>query len=438
MWTYLPDILSRPVPRYTSYPTAMEFSDDVGAADVSAAFDQIAADTPVSFYVHIPFCEKICSYCGCNTGASGRRQRLADYLTALEAEIVMTARRLGGRGKVKRISFGGGSPNALSPLEFIRLLDRIITLFAVHDPNISIEIDPRGFTKDWAQVIAATGVRRVSLGVQSFAPHVQQAMGRIQPAADIEAAMVALRNCGVDQVNFDLMFGLPQQSLQDLDETLDATIRLAPSRIALFGYAHLPALLPRQRRIDGGSLPDHELRFLQAHRGYQRLREAGYMAVGFDHFAMPDDPLAEAARQGRVRRSFQGFTDDDAAVMIGLGSSAISQFPDLIVQNEKRSGVYRDAMMAGGGDMVRGVRVDGDERARGAIIRDLLCRGEAQIGPRYLYEARNALVEYEALGLLRWKRDLLVIAPYALPYSRLIASEFDKKRGAITGQFAFA
>ena len=232
MWTYHPDLLARPVPRYTSYPTAMEFAEDVGADYYARALDGIESATPISLYAHIPFCEQICWYCGCNTGAAGRKQRLTDYLVALGSEIAIVAKRLGGRGRVGRIAFGGGSPNAIAPVEFVRLLDRMLTVFDATRPEISIEVDPRGFTSEWALVLAASNVTRVSLGVQTFAPHLQQAIGRVQPLADIERAMAALRLRGIDAINFDLMYGLPGQSVADLDATLDETIRLAPSRIA--------------------------------------------------------------------------------------------------------------------------------------------------------------------------------------------------------------
>jgi oxygen-independent coproporphyrinogen-3 oxidase len=438
MWTYLPELLARPVPRYTSYPTAMEFVEGFGAAEYEQALADVGADQPVSLYVHIPFCDQICWYCGCNTGAAGRKQRLSDYLRALEREIARVAKSLNGRGKVARISFGGGSPNAVSQVDFVRLVDRIMTLFHCQSPDISVEIDPRHFADGWVSVMAMTGVRRVSFGVQSFAPHVQAAIGRVQPLEMIEESVRSLRAHGISEVNFDLMFGLPEQSLADMDESLAQTIRLAPSRISLFGYAHLPDLLPRQRRIDASHLPDHALRFEQAALGYQRLTAAGYVAVGFDHFALPHDPLAIAAAEGRVRRNFQGFTDDQAEVLIGMGASAISQFPNLIVQNEKRSGVYRDQMAADDSVVVRGVRLEDDDRRRGTIIRDILCHSHARIDARYRDEARDVLALYESQGLLSWDGDRLDIADHALPYRRLIASEFDRKRGAITGQYAFA
>ena len=431
MWSYYPDLLAKPVPRYTSYPTAVEFTGGVGAADYADALDRIDAGTPVSLYVHIPYCDQICWYCGCNTGAANRKQRLADYLGALRGEIAMVAKRLGGRARVRRIAFGGGSPNAIAPVDFVRLLDRILTVFDSCAPDISIEIDPRGFTSEWALVLAASHVTRVSMGVQTFAPHIQQAIGRVQPLADIESAVAALRLRGIEAINFDLMYGLPGQSLRDLDDTLDEAIRLAPSRVALFGYAHLPAMIPRQRRIDASRLPDHELRFEQAERGYERLTAAGYVPIGFDHFALPDDPLAAAARAGRVGRNFQGFTEDDAPVLLGFGASAISQFPHLIVQNEKRPGAYRDRIGEGRLAADRGVPVDAGQRERGRRIRDLLCRGRTDIEGSRVGAVRRAMSDFERRGVIAWEGPQVVIRECGLPYARHIAAQFDSVRGPI-------
>ncbi|QCB55646.1 oxygen-independent coproporphyrinogen III oxidase [Sphingopyxis sp. PAMC25046] len=431
MWSYHPDLLAKPVPRYTSYPTAMEFTGDVGADDYARALDAIEAATPISLYVHIPFCEQICWYCGCNTGAAGRKQRLADYLVALRAEIALVAKRLGGRGRVQRIAFGGGSPNAIAPVELVRLLDRILTVFDAHRPEVSIELDPRGFSAEWALVLAAARVTRVSLGVQTFAPHVQQAIGRIQPLSHIERVVAALRLRDIDAINFDLMYGLPGQSLTDLDATLDDTIRLEPSRIALFGYAHLPDMIPRQRRIDASGLPDLRLRFEQAEHGYQRLTDAGYIPVGFDHFARPGDPLAVAAAEGRVSRNFQGFTDDDAPVLLGFGASAISRFSDLIVQNEKRAGPYRDMVGEGRLAAVRGVSIDDSQRMRGKNIRDILCAGRTHVGPERGERIRDVLADYELRGVVEWEAGDLVIRDEGLPYARHVAAQFDSVRGTI-------
>ena len=221
--------------------------------------------------------------------------------------------------------------------------------------------------------------------------------------------MAGLRLRDIDAINFDLMYGLPGQTLADLDETLDETIRLAPSRISLFGYAHLPNMIPRQRQIDASDLPDHELRFEQARRGYERLTDAGYVPVGFDHFALPGDALAAAAKQGRVNRNFQGFTEDDATVLVGFGASAISRFPDLIVQNEKKAGAYRDIIGEGRLASARGVRLSEDEQRRAHHIRELLCLGKTKLDSDEHLAVRETLADYERRGIIGWDKSELVI-----------------------------
>ncbi|MFN3819014.1 oxygen-independent coproporphyrinogen III oxidase [Blastomonas sp.] len=431
MWTYHPDLLGKPVPRYTSYPTAADFVEGVGAEHYGRALDAMECATPLSLYVHIPYCDQICWYCGCNTGAANRKHRLTDYLTALRAEIAMVAKRLGGRGRVRHIAFGGGSPNAIAPVEFVRLLDRIMTVFDCIEPEISIEVDPRNFTLEWARVLASSQVSRVSMGVQTFAPHIQAAIGRVQPLEDIEQAVTGLRMRGIDAINFDLMYGLPGQHLDDLDATLDQTIRLAPSRIALFGYAHLPDMIPRQKRIDASDLPDDRERFAQAAFGYQKLTAAGYVPIGFDHFALPGDPLAAAAREGRVNRNFQGFTHDGATSLLGFGASAISILPGLIVQNEKNAGPYRNMVSTGLLAATRGVAPDADDTLRANIINAILCQGKVALPEQFLPTARAALSEFEQRGLLFWEDDMLVLAQGSEPYARVIAAQFDGYRGAI-------
>ena len=402
MWPYHPELLAKPVPRYTSYPTAVEFHSGCGSVDHIQALSALPSGTPLSLYVHIPYCHSICWYCGCNTGAAGKAQRLTAYLDALESEFALIGRLLGGRGKVRRIAFGGGSPNAITTIEFVRLLDRITTIFDAGTPEISVELDPRGFTSEWALALAASDVGRVSLGVQTFAPHVQEAIGRIQ------------------------MYGLPNQSLQDLNETLTQAIELQPSRVSLFGYAHMPDMIPRQRRIDGDNLPNEELRFEQSELGYQRLTEAGYVAIGFDHFALPTDSLAIAAAEGRVHRNFQGFTDDPNEVLLGFGASAISSLPGLLVQNEKNVGRYRSMVSSDKVAAVRGVTRDEEAKKRGAIISSLLCQGQVDAEAASMLPDANMLDIFEEMGLI-WHRDnKLVITEAGRPYARHIACLFDQ------------
>ncbi len=428
MWPYHPELLAKPVPRYTSYPTAVEFNDGFGADEYIQALRDMPSGTPLSLYVHIPYCQSICWYCGCNTGAAGKIQRLTAYLDALESEIALIGRLLSGRGKVRRIAFGGGSPNAITTIEFVRLLDRITTIFDAGTPEISVELDPRGLTSEWALAMAASNIGRVSLGVQTFAPHVQEAIGRVQPLADIEKSVSALRLRGIDAINFDLMYGLPKQSLQDLDDTLAQAIQLKPNRISLFGYAHMPDMIPRQRRIDGDSLPDAELRFAQSALGFERLTKAGYIAIGFDHFALPADPLAIAAAEGRVNRNFQGFTDDPNDVLLGFGASAISSLPGLLVQNEKNVGRYRSMVSSDKVAVVRGVALDNEAQKRGAIISSLLCQGQVDAAAASMLPQATMLHIFEEKGLIIRRDGKLVITETGRPYARHIASCFDQFR----------
>ena len=428
MWPYHPELLTKPVPRYTSYPTAVEFEGGVGADEYVQALSDLPSGTPLSLYVHIPYCQSICWYCGCNTGAAGKTHRLTAYLDALESEFALVGRLLGGRGKVRRISFGGGSPNAITTVEFVRLIDRITTVFDAGTPEISVELDPRGFTPEWALAMAASNVDRVSLGVQTFAPHVQEAIGRIQPLTDIEKSLSALRLRGIDSINFDLMYGLPKQTLPDLYETLNQAIDLQPSRVSLFGYAHMPDMIPRQRRIDGDSLPDARLRFEQSELGYQRLTEAGYVAIGFDHFALPTDSLAIAAAEGRVRRNFQGFTDDPNETLLGFGASAISSLPGLLVQSEKNVGRYRSMVSADKVAAVRGVARDEETRKRGAIISSLLCQGQVDAEAANMVPESNLLDTFEEKGLIRRRDHKLAITEAGRPYARHVACLFDQFR----------
>jgi oxygen-independent coproporphyrinogen III oxidase len=439
MWTFHPDLLTASVPRYTSYPTAVEFHDGIGAQEFLRELDQLASEEAISLYLHIPYCQQICWYCGCNTGAAGREKRLTSYLAALEAEVMLVATRLAGRGRVKNIAFGGGSPNAIAPVEFARLVDRLTTMFRCDDPAISVELDPRIFTPEWATTPARCGVSRVSLGVQSFAPEIQAAIGRIQPASMIAECVSQLRSAGISAINFDLMYGLPTQSCDDLAETIETAIAFAPNRIALFGYAHMPQLFPRQRRIDGTNLPGSEVRFEMAQRGYLQLGRAGYRAIGFDHFALPDDSLARAADERRVRRNFQGFTDDSCKVMIGFGASAISDFGGHILQNEKNPGRYRMLASSGHPTASRGLARSDNDRRRGEIIERLLCNGDSgSLSPPLISEISGCVEPFMQRGLARLEDGYLRIEPAGLPYSRAIASLFDTYRKTEGNRFSLA
>lgn len=437
-WTYYPELLATPVPRYTSYPTAAEFSDKVGACELDDALAAITTDQPISLYVHIPYCHEICWYCGCNTGAANKAHRLSAYLDTLHEEISLFASKMGGRGRVQRIAFGGGSPNAISPEQFATLLAKLRDAFAVDNAILSIELDPRSLDKGWYEAIAAAGIGRASLGVQTLDDKVQRSIGRIQPENMIRTAVDELRRAGVRSLNFDLMYGLPRQGLAELQATLEATIEMAPERIALFGYAHVPHLIPRQRRIDDNVLPEPGLRFAQAELGHKMLTHAGYDPIGFDHFALPTDPLSLAARQGRLQRNFQGFTDDSSEVLIGLGASAISQFPGLIAQNEKNAGRYKIRVSSGLLPATQGIPRGPQDVVNGRIVERLLCDGEAEVRDCISLELFDRLKPFLDRGLATIECGRLRLPDYARPYARVIASTFDQYRQPAARRFSNA
>lgn len=440
MWSYHPDLLATPVPRYTSYPTAAEFHDGVGAAEQVDGLGKVSGDEPFSLYIHIPYCREICWYCGCNTGAANRAQRLANYLDRLAQEIDLIATSLGGRGRVVRVAFGGGSPNAISPSQFLGLAQRLGDAFEISDEAVwSVELDPRGFDAGFADAMQRVGVSRASLGVQTFDEHIQQAIGRIQPLEAIERSVTLLRQAGVTSLNFDLMYGLPHQDETALEATLAKTVELGADRLAVFGYAHVPHLLPRQRRIDGDALPNAEQRFRQAELAHRTLASAGFTAIGFDHFARPDDPLAAAACSNSVRRNFQGFTDDPCDTLIGLGASSISRFAGALVQNERNSGRYGMLVDSGRLAGMRGIAASTEERRRGRIIERLLCQGYADLGALpELGSLKDALLPFAERGLVTWRGDWLHVSDDAIPYARAIASTLDPWRAESKTRFSSA
>ena len=436
MWTYHPQLLAIPVPRYTSFPTAAEFGPGVTPSDYETALGAASGD--VSLYVHIPFCEKICWYCGCNTSAVNRPHRLTSYLDALHREIALVGSSLAPNVRVKRVAFGGGSPNALPPDDFLRLMDALAEAFPFDDPTVSVELDPRSLTDDWGPVIEAIGARHASMGVQTFAPRLQQAIGRIQPLRMIERGVDLLRRAGIRSLNFDLMYGLPGQSRHDLSDALHRAENFGADRIALFGYAHVPHLVPRQRRIDETALPGQAERFAMAELGHRQLVAAGYRAVGFDHFALPGDPLERAAADGSLRRNFQGFTDDQAPILIGLGASAIGSFPDLLVQNEKNSGRYRMLLSQDILPVAHGIVRSADDRRRGSLIADLLCHGRANVDTDLAREVAGPIQPFIDADLCHFEGSLLKIDAGGLPYARTIAALFDPYRAHSSRRFSSA
>lgn len=435
MWTYHPDLLATAVPRYTSYPTAADFGPlEEGAIERAIA----GTEGDISLYLHIPFCEAICYYCGCNTAVSGKRARVEAYLAALHQEIATVGSLLPQGARIRRIAFGGGSPNAVLTGEFLALVDALHAHLPLDAPEWSIELDPRSLTAEWSRVIASTGITRASMGVQTFAAHCQKAIGREQSLAMICRSTEWLRNGGVTSLNFDLMYGLPHQSEADLEDSLDYTRKLGADRIAVFGYAHVPHLVPRQTMIPTDALPGAAARFTMASEAHRILTAAGYDAIGFDHFALPHDPMARAARAGTLRRNFQGFTDDPSDVLIGLGASAISGFPGLLAQNEKHTGRYRQLSGEGRLSANHGIVRSQEDQRRAGVIEALLCRGEVTLPDDLASEVSERLTPFTAVGIAELRGNHLSITVGGLPYARVIAALFDSYRAHAPRTFSSA
>ncbi len=321
-------------PRYTSFPTAPNFHAGIDSARYRAWLAELPVGTPLSLYVHIPYCESLCWFCGCHTKATLQYAPVAAYLRAVYEEIALVSAALPKGCSVKSIHWGGGTPTMLSSEDISALATALRGAFDIAaDVEFATEIDPRSLTHDRIAVLAEVGLTRASIGVQDFNPRVQKAINREQSLALTKASVDALRNAGVPAINIDVLYGLPHQSTRILMETLLKVLQLEPNRVALFGYAHVPWLKRHQRLIDEAALPGAAERFSASHLASELMVAWGYERIGIDHFALPDDALAVAARAGRLRRNFQGYTDDACEVLIGLGASAISCLPQGYAQN---------------------------------------------------------------------------------------------------------
>lgn len=427
-------LAERNVPRYTSYPTAPHFTADVGPSVYASWLSALPADATLSLYIHVPYCSEICRYCGCHTKATLRPEPLDAYVEALIGEIDLVAAATAARGVV-HLHWGGGTPSILGPERLARIVQRIAQHFDLsHIAEHAIELDPRQVTRPLADALAALGVTRASLGVQEFSPHVQEAIGRIQPFETVHAAADALRGAGIARINVDLMYGLPGQSIADVQATVDLVAALHPSRLALFGYAHVPWFKANQKLIDEAALPGASERIEQARAAAQRLANHGYVPVGLDHFAQADDTLAIAARAGRLRRNFQGYTTDPADALIGLGASAIGRLPQGFVQNAVDIAGYARAVTQGAFATVKGIAVSADDELRGTIIERLMCDlavdlaalpiAAAQAAPTFEYE-RAELDALAAAGLITIEGSRITVTEEGRPFVRLVAAAFD-------------
>ncbi|MDH3628363.1 MAG: oxygen-independent coproporphyrinogen III oxidase [Acidobacteriota bacterium] len=373
------DEFLRPVPRYTSYPTALNFGSAVTGEDYLARLDQVATrdDDSLAVYMHFPFCEKRCAYCACTVISTPRQDVGDQYLGYLKREIDLIPEPLRHRCQVSRVHLGGGTPTFHSPDPLAHLLDHFRSRFdLLPDAEMSVEVDPRVTSREHLSVLRAAGFNRLSIGVQDFDPDVQVAIGRIQSEQQTRDVLEASRSLGYYSVNFDLVYGLPTQTPDKFRRTLKSVANMRPDRIAIYGYAHLPSINAHQRKIDDGSLVTGEDRWFLAKTAREELTSAGYVAVGLDHFALPEDSLAIASGMGELTRDFMGYTTHRSKQMIGLGVSAIGEIGGMFAQNTKKLSTYREAIDAGRLPFERGYLLTKSDKIRQDLIHRLMCQFE--------------------------------------------------------------
>lgn len=427
-------LAERAVPRYTSYPTAPQFTPAVDEAVARRWLGGLDAEATLSLYLHVPYCRVICHYCGCNTKATRKDEPVVAYAELLSREIEIVAAATPAR-RVRHIHWGGGTPSILGPDLLRKLGAELADRFEIaRDAEHAIELDPRLVDDRLAEALAEIGVSRVSFGVQDLNPHVQEAIGRVQPFEVVAKATEAVRRAGIGAINFDLMYGLPHQSLRDVEHTARMAASLEPSRLAVFGYAHVPWFKANQKLISTEALPGAAERMQQAAVSRGVLESEGYVAIGLDHMARPDDPLAVAARTGMLRRNFQGYTTDVADALLGFGASAIGFLGRGFVQNATDSAGWSRAVADGRLPIVRGIPMSADDHLRSRVIERLMCDFEVDFGaesetcfgrPDVLDGAFPSLVDLVERGVVALDGRVVRMLPDARDFVRLAAAAFD-------------
>jgi oxygen-independent coproporphyrinogen-3 oxidase len=393
-----PELLARydrPGPRYTSYPTAVEFHPGFGPADYASRLAQAAGRPaePLAFYTHLPFCAQRCGFCGCHAIVSPRGRAVSDpYVQALKREAEMVAKLLGNRRRVTQYQWGGGTPTYLTPEQITDLFEHFTSLFQFEPgAEISVEVDPRVTTVAHLGALSVLGFNRLSAGVQDLDPEVQQIIGRIQPLAQTADLVAAARRLGFDGgINLDLIYGLPGQRVDSFSETARAVVALGADRIAIYSFAYVPWLKGHQRGLPKDRLPQRELKLELLMAARSVFLDAGYVAIGMDHFAKPGDELALALRQGTLHRNFMGYTTRRAGDLVGLGVSAIGSVSGAFAQSHKKLSRYYAALDAGSLATERGYALSGDDRIRGDVILSLMCRFDVDLdamGPHDYFAA---------------------------------------------------
>ncbi len=430
-------------PRYTSYPTADRFHEGFGEADYRAAgarSRQAGAAAPLSLYVHIPFCDTLCFYCACNKIATKNRAHAAPYLDAVHRELALQGALFDRSRVVEQLHWGGGTPTFISHAQMAALMQATRAHFSLRDDDrgeYSIEIDPRETATDTLKRLRGLGFNRLSMGVQDFDPAVQRAVSRIQGEAETFRALDQARAAGFHSVSLDLIYGLPLQDVASFMRTLDKVIAERPDRLSVFNYAHLPALFTPQRRIRDADLPPPEVKLEILRATIERLTGAGYLYIGMDHFALPDDELAVAQRAGTLYRNFQGYSTHADCDLVGIGVSAIGKVGDSYAQNFKRIDDYRAALDAGRLPVWRGIVLDDDDRLRREVITRLICDFELDTGAvarewsidfgDYFTDELTTLGDFVEDGLVTVDRERIRVTPAGRMLVRNLCMVFDRR-----------
>ncbi|AIC29886.1 coproporphyrinogen III oxidase 2 (plasmid) [Rhizobium etli bv. mimosae str. IE4771] len=423
------------LPRYTSYPTTPCFSPRVDASTYDDWLTAIPTEKAASLYVHIPFCHSMCWYCGCHTKVTRGDQPILTYLQMLQEEMCLVSAKTKTPLNIDQLHFGGGTPTIIGPEKLLGLIGLLKANFDfTGSSQLALEIDPRTLEEEMAAALGEAEVHRASIGVQTFDPVVQKAINRAQSEEQTMEAVSRLRQAGVVSINFDLIYGLPHQTVDSCIETTRIAIEMRPERFAVFGYAHVPSFKKHQLLINEGALPNTESRVAQAEAIAEYLIAAGYRRIGIDHFALPEDSLAVAQANGQLRRNFQGYTSDPCETLIGFGASAIGRMAGGYVQNEALPGHYAQRIASGNFAVMKGHRLSDEDRLRASVIERLMCDFQADIpalaaehgfDPGILLDHNDRLTMLERDGVLEKAGGIVRLRKKKQFLIRAVASAFD-------------
>ncbi|MCP5092426.1 MAG: oxygen-independent coproporphyrinogen III oxidase [Gammaproteobacteria bacterium] len=437
-------------PRYTSYPTALQFSESLTASDYQQqARSSNDSDVPLSLYVHIPFCHSLCYYCGCNKIVTHNQVRVDRYIEMLYREITMQAELFDKSRKIEQLHFGGGTPTYLDKEQLSELLTRLRDAFNFDESDnreFSIEVDPRTVDADRIRHLAELGFNRLSLGIQDFEPVVMEAVNRTQTPDEVQALMESAVDAGFGSISFDLIYGLPHQTVESFNRTLDIVIGMKPDRLAVYNYAHLPQRFKGQRMINADDIPLPETKLELLHHTIDKLCAAGYVYIGMDHFALPDDELVQARLNGTLQRNFQGYSTHRQCDLVSLGVSGISNIGNMFAQNAITTMEYEKIIESGEFPIKKGILVDNDDLLRAAVIQALMCYDRLSFddfGAEYDIDFReyfvdeikrleplaaDDLIELDDSGVVITQKGRLLLRNIAMTFDRYINLEEDESR----------